>query len=134
MTKQMIYGFSVILLAAASAKAEQAVAAQIPFPFHVGDSALPAGSYIVDTGPAAGVLRVRSDDGKSTVMILATRRQSATIPEQSKLVFHKYGDDYFLSQVWTGGSNSGRELRESRREIELAAAAQRGTQTILARK
>ena len=40
--------------------------------------------------------------------------------EQSKLVFHRYGDRYFLAQIWMAGSNSGQELPKSPRETEAA--------------
>jgi hypothetical protein len=40
--------------------------------------------------------------------------------EETKLVFHKYGDQYFLSQIWTPGGNTGRELLMPRFERELA--------------
>ena len=42
-----------------------------------------------------------------------------------KLVFHKYGDEYILHEVWTGGT-SGQELRQSRRERQLGEATRRG--------
>jgi hypothetical protein len=40
--------------------------------------------------------------------------------QKTKLVFHRYGDRYFLAQVWTAGSDQGRELPKSRRETEIA--------------
>jgi hypothetical protein len=40
--------------------------------------------------------------------------------KSSKLVFHAIGGRYFLSQVWTDGYAQGRQLRESKAEIELA--------------
>ena len=39
---------------------------------------------------------------------------------ESKLIFNRYGNHYFLSQIWTQGDNSGRELFKSQRESELA--------------
>jgi hypothetical protein len=39
--------------------------------------------------------------------------------DQTKLVFHRYGDQYFLSQVWTAGESDVRELWKSRAEREL---------------
>ncbi len=32
------------------------------------------------------------------------------------LVFHRYGNTYFLSQVWMAGSSVGREMRKTRQE------------------
>ena len=50
------------------------------------------------------------------------------------LVFNKYGDEYFLSQVWKPGINTGSELRKVRRELEVASNARRGSESIMARK
>jgi hypothetical protein len=36
-----------------------------------------------------------------------------------ELVFHKYGNSYFLSEIWTG-LGQGRQLPKSEREKELA--------------
>jgi len=135
MTKRLIHSFAVIFLTAAYVHAGPSVTAQIPFAFHVGDSILPSGSYTTDTSIAAGgVLLLRSADGKSSVMVLSNGVPSPAGPAQAKLIFHKYGDDYFLFQVWTGSGDTGRELPESRREKELAAAAKRSIQTVLARR
>jgi hypothetical protein len=135
MTKRAIYSFTVILLAAVSIYAAEPITAQIPFSFHVGNSTLPSGSYTADSSAGSGsVLRLRSSDGKSAAMIL-----SYGIPahngaaSQPKLIFHKYGDDYFLFQVW-GTGDIGRELLQSRREAELAAAARRDTRTVVAKR
>jgi hypothetical protein len=50
------------------------------------------------------------------------------------LVFHRYGNQYFLSQIWDGRSNAGIELPESKREKELNLAAKLtndGPETVL---
>lgn len=133
MKKRLIHSSTLILLAAASAFAEQAIKAQIPFPFHMGGSVLPSGSYTVDNGVAREVLRFKSADGKSTV-ILSHAVQSTATPTRTKLVFNRYGDQYFLSQVWAGDGNTGRELPKTRLEKEVATAAKRTTQTLLADK
>ena len=136
MKTQIIRTFSVALLAAAStfAQGSQKLTVQVPFGFHVGASTLPSGEYMVDTDAAPGVVRLKSADSKSTVMILSMSVQAPGPPSQGKLVFHKYGDEYFLSQIWKAGNNTGCELRKSRREIEVAANARRGVESIMARK
>ena len=134
MKKRLIHSSILILLASASAYAEQEIKAQIPFPFHMGASALPSGSYTVDTRVERKVLRFTSADGKSSAVILSHAAQSLLTPTQPKLVFNRYGDEYFLSQVWAGGSNTGHELAASRLEKEVAAAAKRSTTTLVATK
>ena len=136
MKNQLIRNVSVALLAAASmyAQGSQKLTVQVPFGFHVGASTLPSGEYMVDTDAAPGVVRLRSADSKSTVMILSMSVQAPGAPSQGKLVFHKYGDEYFLSQIWKAGDNIGCELRKSHREIEVAANTRRGIESIMARK
>jgi len=135
MKTQIIRSLSVALLAAASAFAQgtQRLTVQVPFGFHVGNSILPAGEYTVYTD-TPNVLRLRSDDSKSTVMILTHGVEKLNGPSQGQLVFNKYGDEYFLSQVWKPGINTGSELHKTRREFESAASARRGVESIMARK
>jgi hypothetical protein len=134
MKQRLMYSSTLILFAAASAFAEQAIKAQIPFPFHMGGSIMPEGSYTVDSTVARGVLRFRSADGTSSAMTLSNEVQSVAIPTQPKLVFNRYKDQYFLSQVWAGGSNTGHELLKSHLEKEVAAAAKRTTAILQATK
>ena len=134
MTNQLIRNLSVALLAEASmyAQGSQKLTVQIPFGFHAGTSVLPSGEYTVDTDAGPGVVKLRSADAKSSVMILSIATQTMATPTTGKLVFNKYGDEYFLSQIWKAGSNRGNELRKSRREAEVAASTRRGVQSILA--
>jgi hypothetical protein len=136
MTTQLIRNLSVALLAAASmyAQGSQKLTVQVPFGFHVGDSILPSGEYTVSTDVAPGVVRLRSADARSSVMILSTATQTLATPTTGKLVFNKYGDEYFLSQIWKAGENTGNALHKSRREVEVAAIARRGVQSIMANK
>jgi len=59
-------------------------------------------------------------------------RASAT-QDEAKLVFHKYGDQYFLSQIWTTGDATGRELLMPRLERQLAKNSIQRQTAILAR-
>lgn len=47
------------------------------------------------------------------------RVYSLAVSENSKLVFNRYDDQYFLSQVWTSGNSYGRGLFKSSRERSL---------------
>jgi hypothetical protein len=133
MTKRVLYSFAVIGLAAACLYAEPPITAQIPFPFHVGDSVLPAGSYTTSNIGGSGTLLVlRSADGKASVIVLSSAVHPSDGPAQPTLVFNRYEEKYFLSQVWTGSGGSGRQLRQSRHETEMAAAAKRNVQTVVA--
>jgi hypothetical protein len=109
-----------LLFATASAYAQTALQANVPFNFIVAGNTLPAGEYTIrslDTN--ARVLVIRGSD-ESQKMVMANSCASAKPSDTTKLVFHRYGDRYFLSQIWTAGNSSGAELPPSRRESEVA--------------
>jgi hypothetical protein len=107
-----------------AAQSERSKPTKIPFSFIVGGKTLPAGEYTV--GPnrrdSDNVWLVQSRDGQAALFTTMPVRASET-QEKTKFVFHKYGDQYFLSQIWTVGDNSGHELRMPRLERELAKNA-----------
>jgi hypothetical protein len=92
--------------------------AQIPFAFSVGKYVMPAGEYRIDI-PTLGspVLRMR---GPQVLVFLTNHTQANTRPEQGKLVFHRYGNHYFLEEVWTAGDTDGRQIPRTSLERELA--------------
>jgi hypothetical protein len=101
----------------------------VPFEFSVGQKVLPAGEYTV-TGETQ-ILRIQSKDGKEHVIALPLRtRVSAQWPRESKLMFKRYGDRYYLSQVWLP-DGIGREFRKQR-NAEVDVARNGSTTEILA--
>jgi hypothetical protein len=50
------------------------------------------------------------------------------------MVFHRYGDRYFLSQIWAQGEERGSELPMTKVEKELASNARPSSVAILAHK
>jgi len=108
------------LLAAASSAMGQTrvgdVTVDVPFAFNVAGQALPAGHYIV--APMGDNIRIFNS--QTTGLYVPTHSALRTISDGTKLVFHRYGDSYFLSAVWVTGNTTGRELFRSRAERELA--------------
>jgi hypothetical protein len=76
------------------------LAANIPFEFQTGKTLMPAGEYTINRD--ASVLTVRARDGKHAVMVLTLpgSRHDDT-PGTPVVLFHRYGDAYFLSGLWT---------------------------------
>jgi hypothetical protein len=93
----------------------------IPFTFEVGNKTMPAGSYRVESMPTGNgslqVLRSNSGEARLTISTMATATNSGT-PAPS-LVFHRYGNRYFLAQIRNAGGHT-RELYPSSQEKELA--------------
>lgn len=130
------------MLAAAPAYAQSK--ADIPFNFQIRNEKIPAGQYTVaraNQNSGTTVLLLRNADGRGIEMFTPMSVQARESQDQGKLVFHRYGDQYFLYQVWEAGNNAGHELPKSRRERaverELAKAqptAQRETVALVLRR
>jgi len=112
-------GLGLLLAVSAAQAQEPRVKANIPFDFVVGDRVMPAGEYTVSQVSNAAIA-ILSEDRKSTAMTVTSACASASPSKSTKLVFHALGGRYFLSQIWTAGYIQGRQLRESKAEIELA--------------
>lgn len=111
------------LLAAGSAFAQNVhVRANIPFDFIVDKGKLAAGQYDLSSlNTATGrTLLLKNSDGKPLRMINANAVSSIQPSSKTKLVFERYGDRYFLSQIWIEGRDIGHELPKSAREAEMA--------------
>jgi hypothetical protein len=103
----------------AQARTGRAVKARIPFDFYLRDRVLPAGEYQVSEITDDGALLVRSADGREQ-SLTQTRNTSATARQagDSRLVFNRYGDQYFLAAAWMQGGQ-GHVLVKSHRERSL---------------
>jgi hypothetical protein len=122
MKKQLFTLLSVGVMLASAAYAQTVnVKVNIPFKFVVRDATLPSGEYTIDTlGMNSNAISIRNSNHQTQTLILSHRCESLKTSEQTKLVFHRYGDQYFLAQIWEAGDNAGRELTKSRREVEVA--------------
>jgi hypothetical protein len=111
-----------LLLATASAYAQTGVVkANVPFNFIVNRTELPAGEYRVQPmGITARAMAIQSPDGKVVTAFLPIACTSPEAPKTTKLVFHRYGAQYFLAQIWQRGNDRGQELPASGLETEVA--------------
>jgi hypothetical protein len=118
------------------AQAQEALAVNIPFDFMAGDMQLPAGEYTVKvSAPTHTLILISRKDSTKSGFINTNAAVSVEPQSESKLVFNRYGDHYFLSQVWTEGNSQGRQLLKSGREKEMSQIAKnetRGQVTLVA--
>ncbi|HEX5734743.1 MAG TPA: hypothetical protein VF131_18065 [Blastocatellia bacterium] len=128
MKKQVysIFAISVLLLAAsvipANAQAARLIGANIPFNFVVKDKVLPAGDYILEPIQvgASQALKIQSADGHITAIVPVRSVGTKAIGDDSKLVFNRFGDQYFLSQVFGLEGRASYALHKSSAEERLA--------------
>jgi hypothetical protein len=105
--------------------------ADIPFNFVVGDTQLQSGEYHVKQ-LRPGVIQLQGKVTSSSATVLTMSTQARQLPDVGKLVFNRYGDQYFLSRIWAPSSGTGHELRKSRLEREVAMNFALGQTTVAA--
>jgi hypothetical protein len=121
------------IIAGVSAQAQSLqyrLTVNIPFDFTVGDKKLPAGKYWVNRAQETSgdkVLQISSTDGRETVNRFSVPVVTLDPKNEGSLVFHRYGEDYFLSQIWPAGATTGRALPKSNAERELERNARENT-------
>ena len=116
----MAIGFSAALGSALLiAQTSGAGVAEVPFDFQILNQTLDAGTYAVAQANSSGVLTLRNQDTGKSIVIMAGINKSGKAGDP-KLVFNRYGDRYFLSQVWFAGEDFGHGLMPSKLEREMA--------------
>jgi hypothetical protein len=136
--------FATALLTAASLMAPTGASAQsrqqatIPFDFTVGQVLLPAGTYMI-THVRPGVISLRGWKGKELVGTMTMIKPDDYVRRNAdQLIFHKYGDQYFLSEVRGDlGESAGKidaSKLEQRFQRQQAAAPNQGNTVIALKK
>ena len=100
----------------------------IPFDFSIANKKLPAGNYSIGRAIQNSdntVLSILDGRGHTKEARLSIPVLAAAAKNQATLVFHRYGDEYFLYQVWTAGETTGRQFPKS--SAERALQSQRMT-------
>jgi hypothetical protein len=92
----------------------------IPFSFSVEDHTLPAGQYYVRSINPDHSMALVNANGGQLVMITYTPERAGSESQNSRLVFSKYGNEYFLTQVWTKGEAKARNPWVSKQGVALA--------------
>ena len=115
---------TVLLLAAGSvavkAQERPILTATVPFAFTLESTDLPAGTYTVSILSPFNMIKMQSADGRKVAWIGVIPSMKSEESKQVKLVFHRFGNEYFLAQVWEQGSKVHRDLRSGKRARQLA--------------
>lgn len=124
--------------APAFAQSEVHLVAHVPFAFTVGDAKLPSATYNLSRMDGhREMLFLRGD--RTGALVRTNETRQPLIDREPTLVFHRYGDQYFLREIqW---ENTARlDLPETRAERNAAekradrAAAQMEKVTVVAAK
>jgi hypothetical protein len=103
-------------LAGTSFAQSNGVRATVPFDFTVGDRLLPSGTYTIQTQPRdAHLIVIRSHDKPIATLSLVNPDDNKS-PNGGMLLFHKYGGQYFLSEILCDRAGMNVEISPSKME------------------
>jgi hypothetical protein len=96
----------------------------VPFAFTVGEKSFAPGSCTVHRGNVGpGVLIIRNQK-QAVILLTQGANPSRRMQDRPRLVFHRYGRQYFLREIWfASGSSSGNLLPETKAERAAASLA-----------
>jgi hypothetical protein len=128
-----------VTVAPAAARASNSIKVDVPFEFTSGSTVFPAGKYTIKQHQEADLwipdtpitesryeVWIKSEDGKASGKLMGFSTEMLSTKDVTSLVFNRYADDYFLSQIWTAGETTGVELPKSSMERRLEQAGQTG--------
>ncbi len=105
----------------------------VPFDFVAGDARLPAGHYSVYHVSTKSMILVESEAGKGASFVQVGVASLAAGEHLNALVFNRYGERYFLSQITTKNDHEVHTCSKGRDEQILIAQREKpGKQTVSA--
>ena len=117
-TLWMVLAVGALMSVSAIADDTIAIKANVPFDFVVGNQRVPAGEYTFAQNGSWNMIHISSWDTRTGLRVLRHPAGNNTTGTPYALVFNKYGDRYFLKQVWAGNGVMGVQLPTSRTEKE----------------
>jgi len=118
--RMTVITLSLVLIALVPAYAQKTSATvNIPFSFTVDDVRLPAGEYVISS-PSERVVNLQHVGGPEAKATMTNNGSSTQWTSHPRLVFHKYGNAYFLAAAWLPNSDHAREFYASKSEIQMA--------------
>jgi hypothetical protein len=113
----LVLGFAAFTTGSANAQGPlyDRVIVNLPYSVTVGDRTLAPGEYVIQQNRSEGggqrVLLIYSDQGmkfETSAMTIPTLDNRT--PEDTKVVLHHYGPDYYFDKIWIQGKNYGYEF------------------------
>ena len=118
----VVFSLGLLLIVPAAHAQSSTVSAHVPFDFIVGEDVYSAGNYRLNPeGMATSSVLIRNTDDRKGRLVLTQSCENLRPAAKTVLIFHHYGDQYFLEQVWVAGDTRGREFRKSPIERKLLA-------------
>jgi hypothetical protein len=124
-----------LVMAGNSFAQSNGVRATVPFDFTVSGKLLPAGTYTIKP-VSESVIAITSHDQPVSALSLVNQNSNKS-PGAGKWIFHRYGDQYFLSEILCDQADMDLEIPTSKQERQVqrqeAALASAGKTFVAAR-
>jgi hypothetical protein len=114
---------AVLGVAPAFAQMPTTLRADVPFDFSLCGKPLPAGEYTIAEKTGSPAIVFRNSSTEETVTVLTGWHANTSGNGDSKLVFHKSGNRYYLASVTTAGEAFDRVTLKSKAERESESAS-----------
>jgi len=93
---------------------------------------MPAGEYAVSFDQNGPFVQIQSVGGRESVRTMTYHAADSVSSAQAKLTFHRYGNQYFLTQSSAGVGSAIRGMVTSRAEQEaVKTASSHSVQTVI---
>lgn len=126
--------FVMLIGVGAQAQTDATMRAQVPFEFNINHQTLAADKYEVQVKRMGGTWALQiSREGRTAGIYFVTQRTiRGAAPDTPQLIFHRYGEQYFLAQVRLSNDSEALTLPKSRLEEEVMTAMQGAALQIVA--
>jgi hypothetical protein len=108
-----------LLLSTTSAYSQSSAKAYVPFAFKVGQAQLPAGNYELRAKADNDIVTIYNRETRQGALALASVREDSPLHARGKLVFHCYGNQHFLAEIWGGTDTKGVIFFPSKQERRM---------------
>ncbi len=96
----------------------QDLGSKVPFAFHVGVAACQSGKYLFEKNMAGTIQIVRNAD-TGRALLIANNPASSGRSDHARLVFRRYGSEYFLREIWDSeGRGSSLPMSKLERQVQ----------------
>ncbi len=119
------------LIISAQAQMRTQYRAHVPFDFKVGGQSFQAGDYVLGlTNPSSNnqALTIREMNSGEAKIIMMIPKENNERLNVSKLVFNRYDDRYYLSEMIT--PTLGAEFRKTKNEVMIAEKQKSKSETV----
>ena len=132
-TSIALFAFAALAAVGNLAAQQPRVQATIPFDFNVGTTPLPAGTYNF-SWISSDIVLVRGRDNQRLATMTTTIAHYSESGTEHELQFHRYGGQYFLSEILSPVSGMSVDIPRSKLEKRVQmreASLQRNGQDVL---